>query len=203
MNVTQINTGQFLPGTNVTGTNIILANTVVAQLTARNTANATTTASGVNGSVFISVADPTNIYATQFVTGTGISSNTFVNNINGSVVELTNTITSNLSASSVSFYTPGQLGTYTVTPGGVAANGTVNASATQGVGAPNGFAQTGGGGGGGGGNGGDGGTGGSGIVIISYPTSFTQPTTTGSPTVTIYGTNTVYTFTGAGSIKWV
>jgi hypothetical protein len=48
-----------------------------------------------------------------------------------------------------------------------------------------------------------GGSGGRGVVIISYPNTFADAAaTTGSPTLTNVGGNKIYTWTGAGTVRW-
>lgn len=194
----------FYQGWNFTGfTNTI---TISAQLTALNTASATTSAVGLNGANYITVSSNTGIVVGQFVGNniTGIPTNTFVRGINGTVIELSNKLTASVLAT-VSFFTPGLQGTYTVSPSQTGASSTLTPVSTTPINGADGVQYTGGGGGGGGGNGANGGKGGDGCVIIRYPSMFTQPTittTTGTYTVTTYGIYNIYLLTGSGTVKW-
>jgi hypothetical protein len=197
--------GGFLPGSGWTGTTIT-AETVVAQLSATNAASLTTTATGITGANYITLASTTGLVPGMFVQPiTGIPTGTYVNAIYGTTVELTNALTGNLTAASINFYPPGFTGTYQMS---TSQSGTAQAltnNAGQAVAGKAGTQYTGGGGGGGGGNLGVGGRGGDGCVIIRYPSMFTQPTitpTTGTYTVTTSGIYNIYLLTGSGTVKW-
>jgi len=89
------------------------------------------------------------------------------------------------------------------------AGGAGGGAGGAGYGSTGGNGVAGRGGGGGGGTAGSfgvpyfGGSGGRGVVIISYPNTFADPVaTTGSPSFLDSGGNKIYTWTGAGSVRW-
>ena len=116
MTVTAIASGSIIPGQNVTATGVTAGTQVASQLTATNTAAATTTitSGGAVGVNLMTVTSLTGIAEGQFITGTGIPANTFVYAINGNVITLTNNFTVQ-GAGSYVFRTAGQAGTYQVT----------------------------------------------------------------------------------------
>jgi hypothetical protein len=107
-------TGSFASGMVLSGGSITGSPYITAQLTATNSAAATTTATASSGSTSITVASATSIALTQFVVATGIPSNTYVVGINGTTITLSQSTTSSLSSTSISFYAYGQAGTYSV-----------------------------------------------------------------------------------------
>jgi len=93
-----------------------------------STGSMTVTAGTVAGSkVVILSSSNTNIVVGQFVTGTNVPGNTYVQSIDGAKITLTNALT-DTGSGTYNFYTAGQIGTYTISSG----NGTIS-SQTMGV----------------------------------------------------------------------
>ena len=111
-----ITAGMLITGTVTTGTYI------TTQLTATNTAAATTTSSTGSGVSVVILTSATGVAANQLVTGTGIPNGTFVRSdyVSGTTINLVDVnnaaVLTTQALGSVSFYTAGQQGTYTVTP---------------------------------------------------------------------------------------
>ena len=111
-----VTAGMLLSGAVTTGTYI------TGQLTATNSAAATTTSSTGSGVSTIVVASATGVAANQLIAGTGIPNGTFVRSdyTTGTTINLVDInnapVLTTQALGSVSFYTPGQQGTYTVTP---------------------------------------------------------------------------------------
>jgi len=122
-------TGQIVLGIGLTGASISPGSRVTAQLTATN-ASATTglTATGTTGTNTITVSANTGIVVGQFVQPiTGVPTNTYVTNINGNIITISNNLTgAGLSNAAINFYTAGSTGTYTISiTNSLAGNATV------------------------------------------------------------------------------
>jgi len=106
--------GAITPGSLVNATSVQPATFITGQLTAATAAVATTTATGTSGTPTITVASATNITYGQLVIATGVPNNTYVTNIVGTTVTLSNNLTAPLAATAINFYTAGGTGTYSV-----------------------------------------------------------------------------------------
>ena len=129
LTVTAVTSGLLRAGQGITGTGVTTNTQIVGQLTATNTAAATTTisAGGVVNTNQINVTSLTGIVAGQFVSGTGLPANTFVSSISGGIITLTNNFTSSGSGT-YNFYTAGQQGTYQVTISQTVSSTTITAA---------------------------------------------------------------------------
>lgn len=129
MTVTAVASGTLKVGQTLSGANITAGTTLVAQLTATGTAVATPTLSsgGVTGTYQLGVSSATGILVGQFVSGTGIPSNTYVTSIIGTTVTLSNAFSAT-SSGTISFYTAGGVGTYQVSVTQTASSATVTAT---------------------------------------------------------------------------
>ena len=96
---------------------VILEGTqITEQLTGTNTPAATTTSqAGLSGERFLTVSSPIGIANGQIVSGTGVPPNTFVDDIVGPDITLTNFLTADANGSYF-FRAIGKQGTYTVDP---------------------------------------------------------------------------------------
>jgi hypothetical protein len=122
LTVTTIASGSVTIGMIIAGLTPSTAYTT-AQLTATNTAAATPTCSGTISTNTITVSSATSIAVGQFVQPiTGIPANTYVQSISGTTITLSQNLSSTITAgTSISFYTAGQAGTYSLN---VSATGT-------------------------------------------------------------------------------
>jgi len=107
-----INSGMVLSGSGVTANTVI-----ISQNTATSAAIASPTFSngGAQGSYTFVVSSGASIAKNQFVSGTGIPNNTFVNSVSGTSITLNKAFTTQASGT-YNFYTPGTQGTYYVSP---------------------------------------------------------------------------------------
>jgi hypothetical protein len=101
-------------GTPVAGTTI-----VDQQYGATGTGVSTTTATGTSGTNSITVASATGLLVGQLISGngatvSGIPNSTYVTSISGTTLTLSKNLTGNLSSTSVTFFTPGGTGVYTI-----------------------------------------------------------------------------------------
>jgi len=117
LTVTAVTSGAINPGQSISGTGVTANTLIVSQLTATNAT--TTTAlyvkNGVSGSYSFVVSSVKNIVVGQFVTGTGISSNTYITAVDttSNTITLSNPLTATGSGT-YKFYTAGKQGTYSV-----------------------------------------------------------------------------------------
>ena len=125
------------------GTGTLLAGTTIVdqQFGASATGVATTTATGTSGTNSITVASATGLLVGQLISGNGavvagIPNSTYITAISGTTITLSKNLTGNLSATSVTFFTPGGLGAYTIsqTPSVALSAATVQFSAIIGTG---------------------------------------------------------------------
>jgi hypothetical protein len=122
LTVTAITSGVITAGSCLTGSAIAAGTYINTQLTATNAATATTTATASSGATSITVASATNIVAGQFITATNIPQGTFVRSdyTSGTTINLVTSYgspvqtTGALSTTSISFYAPGNIGTYQI-----------------------------------------------------------------------------------------
>jgi len=105
----------------VSGTGTPIAGTTIVdqQFGATGTGIATTNATGTSGTNTITVASATGILVGQLVSGngavvSGVANSTYVTSISGTTITLSKNLTGNLSATSVTFFTPGGTGVYTI-----------------------------------------------------------------------------------------
>jgi len=103
------------------GTGTPIAGTVIVdqQFGATGTGIATTTASGSSGANTITVSSATGILVGQLIAGNGatvagIPNSTYVAAISGTTITLSKNLTGGLSTTSVTFFTPGGTGAYTI-----------------------------------------------------------------------------------------
>jgi hypothetical protein len=125
LTVTAITTGSIGPGVLVAGSNIPAGAYITEQLYgATGTSIANTTATGTpqgSGSAVqnITVVSNTGIAVGHLIAGNGaqvagIRADTYVTNIAGTTITLSNSLQASLTAASVYFYAPGGLGGYTM-----------------------------------------------------------------------------------------
>jgi hypothetical protein len=103
------------------GTGTPVAGTIIVdqQYGATGTGIATTTATGSSGTNSITVASATGLLVGQLISGngatvSGIPNSTYVTSISGTTLTLSKNLTGNLSSTSVTFFTPGGTGVYTI-----------------------------------------------------------------------------------------
>ena len=122
LTVSNITSGSMLVGstiTGITGSSVYPDTRITGQLTCSAASIYSSTATGISGSFTITLsAGSANILAGQFVSGNsvtiaGLPTNTYVTNINGTTVTLSNALTGNISTT-VYFFTAGLAGTYSV-----------------------------------------------------------------------------------------
>jgi len=126
------NTGIITDLQVLTGTGIVGSPTIVNQLTATGSAVVTPTyvSGGTVGQNAVSLSAGTSLLAGQFVSGTGVPSGTFVQQVIGSTVILSQAFTVQASGT-YSFYTAGGVGTYQVSSASAIAGATGTITATQ------------------------------------------------------------------------
>ena len=129
MTVTAVTSGVIRAGQSITGTGVTAGTQVVGQITATNTAAATTTISsgGAINTNQLTVTSLTGILPGQFISGTGLPANTFVASVTGGIITLTNNFTVQ-GAGSYVFKTAGQQGTYQVNISQTVASTTLTAA---------------------------------------------------------------------------
>jgi len=126
-----IATGQVLSGTGITGTP-----TITGQLTATNATAATPTfvSGGAVGSSIVSLSSGASLVAGQIVSGTGIPAGTFVNQVIGASVVLSQAFTIQASGT-YNFYAAGSTGTYSTSNAASIASASGTITGTQSFGA--------------------------------------------------------------------
>jgi hypothetical protein len=124
-----------------TGTPIAGTTIVDQQFGATGTGIATTTATGSSGTNSITVASATGLLVGQLISGNGatvagIPNSTYVTSISGTTLTLSKNLTGNLSTTSVTFFTPGGTGVYTIsqTPSVAYSSATIQFSGIIGTG---------------------------------------------------------------------
>ena len=139
MSVATITSGTLQAGMYVTGSGVSAGTFIVNQVTATNSASATTTATAAQGATSITVASATGIVAGQFIVATGIPAGTYVGPsyvANASTVPLVTSFggpaaaTQSLSTTAINFYTAGQTGNYTVSVSQTVGSNTVLTAVT-------------------------------------------------------------------------
>jgi len=122
LTVSNITSGTILVGstiTGITGTSVTAGTRITEQLTCSAASIYSSTATGISGAYTITLSvGSANILQGQFVSGNaatiaGLPTNTYVTNISGTTITLSNALTSNISAT-VYFFTAGLAGTYSV-----------------------------------------------------------------------------------------
>ena len=115
LTVTAVTSGGLYTGQTITGTGVSSGTTITGQLTATNTPAATANyvSSGAVGTFTFNVSTATNIAVGQFVSGTGIPSNTYVTNVAGNTITISNAFTT-IASGTYKFYVAGNKGTYSV-----------------------------------------------------------------------------------------
>jgi len=126
------NTGIITDLQVLTGTGIVGSPTIVNQLTATGSAVVTPTyvSGGTVGQNAVSLSAGTSLLAGQFVSGTGVPNGTFVQQVIGATVILSQAFTVQASGT-YSFYTAGGVGTYQVSSASAIAGATGTITATQ------------------------------------------------------------------------
>jgi hypothetical protein len=132
LTITTASTGVFTDLQVLSGTGIIGAPTIVLQLTATNSATVSPTyvSGGAAGQNTVSLSSGASIVAGQIVSGTGIPAGTFVNQVIGATVVLSNNFTVQASGT-YNFYTAGAAGTYQVSSASAIAGVSGTITATQ------------------------------------------------------------------------
>jgi len=102
-----------------TGTPIAGTTIVEQAFGATGTGIATTTATGTSGANTVTLASATGVLVGQLISGNGatvagIANSTYVTSISGTTIGLSKNLTGNLSTTSVSLFTPGGAGVYTI-----------------------------------------------------------------------------------------
>ena len=115
LTVTAVTSGGMFSGEVLTGTGVTAGTTITGQLTATGTpaASANYVSSGAVGTFTFDVSTATSIAVGQFVSGTGIPSNTYVTNVTGTTITISNAFTA-IASGTYNFYTAGKQGTYSV-----------------------------------------------------------------------------------------
>jgi len=118
LTVGAITFGSLAPGQGLLGAGgaVPSGTGVIIQLTptgASAAASPSQTAGGLAGTFTVTLSSPTNIQVGQIVTGTGVSTSTFVQAINGSVITLSKAFTVNATGT-YNFYASYGVGTYSV-----------------------------------------------------------------------------------------
>jgi len=126
------NTGVITDNQILTGTGIVGSPIITTQLTATNSATVSPTyvSGGAVGSSTVSLSAGTSLVAGQLVSGTGLPAGTFVNQVIGATVVLSNAFTVQASGT-YNFYTAGSTGTYQVSSASAIAGATGTLTATQ------------------------------------------------------------------------
>jgi len=108
--------GTFAVGQGISGTGVPSSTVIQSQLTATNSASATTTlvSGGAANSFTFVVISVTNILVGQLVAGSALPASAFVTGINGTTVTVSQAFTSGGGSGNYSFYTPYQAGTYQI-----------------------------------------------------------------------------------------
>jgi len=132
LTVTTVASGVFTDQQVLSGTGIIGSPTIVTQLTATNAAAASPTfvSGGAVGSSVIGLSSGASIVAGMLASGTGIPAGTFVNQVIGASVVLSNALTVQASGT-YNFYTAGAAGTYQVSSASAIAGVSGTITATQ------------------------------------------------------------------------
>ena len=132
LTVTTVASGVFTDLQVLSGTGIIGAPTIVQQLTATNAATASPTfvSGGAVGQNTVSLSSGASLLAGQIVSGTGVPAGTFVNQVIGATVVLSNNFTVQASGT-YNFYTAGAAGTYQVSSASAIAGVSGTITATQ------------------------------------------------------------------------
>jgi hypothetical protein len=132
LTITTASTGVFTDLQVLSGTGIIGSPTIVSQLTATNAATASPTYSsgGAPNQNTVTVSSGASLLAGQIVSGTGIPAGTFVNQVIGATVVLSNNFTVQASGT-YNFYTAGAAGTYQVSSASAIAGVSGTITATQ------------------------------------------------------------------------
>ena len=117
------------PMTTISGTGVTSGTQITGQVTSFLPANAVATVSSggtINTAVF-TANSTTNIAVSQLVVGTGVPNSTYVSEVNGNVVTLTQNFTANASGT-YNFYLAGATGQYTVSASQTVANTAITAT---------------------------------------------------------------------------
>lgn len=132
LTVTAVASGVFTDLQVLSGTGIIGSPTIVQQLTATNAATVSPTfvSGGTVGQNTVSLSSGTSLLAGTIVSGTGVPAGTFVNQVIGATVVLSNNFTVQASGT-YNFYTAGAAGTYQVSSASAIANVSGTITATQ------------------------------------------------------------------------
>jgi len=113
MTVTNISTGTILDNKEITGSSVVPGTLVLLQLTGTNAAAATIAGGGNIATNTLTMANVIGVELGQIVAGTNIPVNTFVTNIVGNTITLSNNLSST-AADNYVFRQAGKEGTYTV-----------------------------------------------------------------------------------------
>jgi hypothetical protein len=126
------NTGVIDPPQILTGTGIVGSPTIVGQLTATNAATASPTfvSGGAVGTSSVTLSAGTSIAQGQLISGTGVPAGTFVNQVIGATVTLSQAFTIQASGT-YNFYAAGFTGTYQVSSAAGIAGASGTLTATQ------------------------------------------------------------------------
>ena len=129
-------TGVIAIGQVLTGTGIVGSPTIVSQVTATSAAvvSPTFVSGGLVGTSTVSLSSGASILAGQLVSGTGIPAGTFVNQVIGASVVLSQAFTVQASGT-YNFYTAGGVGTYSVATAASIASASGTITGTQSYGA--------------------------------------------------------------------
>ena len=113
-------------GSTLSGTGVTANTQITNQLTSTASAvvSPTFSSGGAIGAYAVTLSAGTSIAVGQLVTGTGLSSGTFVIGVNGAIVTLSNAFTVQ-AAGTYNFYTAGGVGTYTVNTAQTTASTTI------------------------------------------------------------------------------
>lgn len=123
MTVTDMSTGTILDGKEITGASVVPGTLIVNQLTGTNTPAATIAGGGNIATNTLTMANVVGVQNGQIVSGINIPVNTFVTNVAGNTVTLSNNLSST-AADNYEFRTAGKEGTYAIDTSQTVAPGT-------------------------------------------------------------------------------
>jgi hypothetical protein len=132
LTITTVGSGVFTDQQVISGTGVIGSPTIITQLTATGSTVVTPTfvSGGAVGSTTISLSSGTSLVAGQLISGTGIPAGTYINQVIGASVVISQPLTVQ-AAGTYNVYTAGGVGTYQVSSATAIANISGTLTATQ------------------------------------------------------------------------
>jgi hypothetical protein len=132
LTITTVGSGVFTDQQVISGTGVIGSPTIITQLTATGSTVVTPTfvSGGAVGSTLISLSSGTSLVAGQLISGTGIPAGTYINQVIGASVVISQPLTVQ-AAGTYNVYTAGGVGTYQVSSASAVAGISGTLTATQ------------------------------------------------------------------------